>query len=109
MWVKTLHQDVAERGFPWVLLGSLGFHRAAVPRDMRLSISRQGVPPYLPLLSFPLYATFVSVSSPSTFTLRTAAAVHLCFLVSVLVLVVVHYKNIPADCQTSVLVIVITP
>ena len=60
VWVKTLHQDVAERGAP---LGSLGFRRARLSRDMRLSISRRGVPPYLPLLSFPLYATFVSVSS----------------------------------------------
>ena len=51
-----------KEGFRGFLLGSLGFRRAAFLRDMRLSISRWGVPPYLPLLSFPLYATFVSVS-----------------------------------------------
>ena len=100
-----------------LLLGSLGFHRVAFPRDMKLSISRRGVPPYLRSLSFPLYATFVSVSSSFDFVLRPATAAHLCFLVfdfafvfaSAFVFVFVRYKNIPADCQTSVLVIVITP
>ena len=81
-----------KEGVLWFLLGSLGFRRAAFPRDMRFSISSQGVPPYLPLLSFPLYATFVSVFRPSTFVLRPAAAVHLCFFVFVFVLVFVVIK-----------------
>ena len=82
VWGKTLHQDVAEGG---VLLGSLGFRCARLSRDMGVSISRRGVPPYLPLLSFPLYATFVSVSSTFGFLV----------LVSSL-------ENIPAVCQTSI-------
>ena len=39
----------------------MGFHRAGFPRDMRLSISRGLIPLAVLLLSFPLYATFVSI------------------------------------------------
>ena len=39
----------------------MGFRRLGFPRDMRLSISRGLIPLAVSLLSFPLYATFVSV------------------------------------------------
>ena len=78
-----------KEGFHGVLLGSLGSGRAAFPRDVSLSISRRGVPPYLPLLSFPPYATFVSVPSSFDLVLWPAVAAHLVFLVFVFVFVFV--------------------
>ena len=55
VWVKTLHQDVAEKRVPWISVAQ------ELPRNTRLSISRGLIPLTVFLLSFPLYATFVSV------------------------------------------------
>ena len=55
VWVKTLHQDVAERGFH-------GFPLRKGYRATRDCLLVGGlIPLAVFLLSFPLYATFVSV------------------------------------------------